>query len=170
MPHADRSRIHERPDRGRQVEEADQVGDSGARAAHGIRHLLMGERKLADEAAQRSSLLRRGELLALDVLDERDRDRLLIRQLANHPRNLAEPRELSRLPAALARDDLELMGKTGNRPDHDRLNDPVRLDRGGQFRERLLAQLAARLKRAAADRADRYGTRAGPVALTRVST
>ena len=62
----------------------------------------MRQRELFDQAFERPRLFGRGQLLALNVLDERDRDGLAVGELPNNDGNIGEARELCGLPAALA--------------------------------------------------------------------
>src|SRR2546429_479797 len=64
------------------------------------------EPALGDEAGECARLLERIEVLALDVLDEGDGDRSLIRDVADDRRDLREPGHLRGAPAPLAGDDL----------------------------------------------------------------
>jgi hypothetical protein len=54
-----------------QVEQAQQVAGGAARAAHGLRGLLVREPELVHQALQALRLFQRVEVLALDVLDQR---------------------------------------------------------------------------------------------------
>ena len=78
MPHADRLAI-DQLDHGRgQFEQPHQVGDRDARPADRLGHLLMGQGELIDETPERSRLLGRRQLFALNVLDQCEGKRLLI--------------------------------------------------------------------------------------------
>ena len=92
-------------------------------------------------------LFDRVQILALDILDQRDLKRLGIVELADDDGNLVEPGALRGTPAALAGDDLIALAV---RPDDDRLDQPARCDRLGEFLQRRLAEVAARLARDAA--------------------
>ncbi len=101
----------------------------------------MREIELRDESFQRTRLFERIEVLALNVLDERDRDRCLVGNVPDDGRDLPQPRHLCRPPAALTRDDLVALCLAGSgrsdRPDHDRLHHALRLDGVGQLLQRF---------------------------------
>ena len=94
-----------------------------ARAAYGVCHLFVREGEFLDQPLQGARLIRGVELLTLDILDERDRQRLLIVEFANDRWNLRESGELSSPESALARDHFELVRETGYRPNDERLNE-----------------------------------------------
>ena len=72
-------------------------------------------------------LLERIQVLALDVLDQRERERRLIGNVLHERRDLAQPCLLRRAPAALAGDDLEAAAIDG--PHEDRLHHPLLANR-----------------------------------------
>jgi hypothetical protein len=91
-----------------------------------------------------------------------DGDGFLIGELADDDRNLLETRELRGLPAAFAGDDFVAGLGARNVRDgahHDRLNDPVCLDRCREFLERLRRDRLAWLGRALLDRRERQRVR-----------
>ena len=65
----------------------------------------MRQAELLDQAQQRTGFFQGIEVFALDVLDERHGDRVLIGDIANDGGNLGKPRHLRRAPAPLAGDD-----------------------------------------------------------------
>ena len=86
---------------------------------------------IADQPAIGLGLLDRVEILALDILDERDLERLGVAEVADDRRNFVQPRPLRRPPAPFAGDDLEAMAV---RPDDDRLDDAARRRSTGRAR------------------------------------
>ena len=74
VTHLELAPLDECGDLRRQLEQAQQVRDRGARTADGIRRLLVRDAELADEPLERARLFERVQVLALDVLDERHRD------------------------------------------------------------------------------------------------
>jgi len=73
------------------------------RAAHGLRHFLVREPELVDEAPEARRLLDRVQVLALDVLDQADAPRAAsVGHLAHQGRKALQPRDLRGAPAALA--------------------------------------------------------------------
>jgi hypothetical protein len=168
VSHADRPAIDELDHGLGQLEESHQVGDRDARSADRLRHLLMGQRELVDETSQRSCLLRRRELLALNVLHQRKSERLGIGQLADDRRDFHEARKLRGLPAPVARDNLELVRKAGHRPYQDGLDESFGLDGFRKLFERLLSKLGAGLHAAAPDGCDGNRPDAGAVKAARL--
>ena len=63
-----------------------------------VRRLLVRHPELTDQAAERARLLERVQVLTLDVLDEGDRDRRLIRDAANERRDLRQSGHLRGTP------------------------------------------------------------------------
>src|SRR5690606_27722302 len=57
-----------------QVQQAQQVGDAGPGTADGIGGLLMGEAEFIGQSLERARLFQRIQVLALDVLDQGDRN------------------------------------------------------------------------------------------------
>src|SRR5262249_49190910 len=93
------------------------------------------------------------QILALDIFDQRERERSLIGHRANQGRNLFEARALGRAPAAFTGDDLEV--SSVDRAHQDWLHDALRLDRFGELRERGFVASRAWLIAAGANLVDR---------------
>ena len=106
VAHLELAFLDQRADGLRQVEQAQQVRHRRARAADGLGGLLVRELELADQARERERLLERVQVLALDVLDEGERDGMLVVDAPQHRRDLVQARHLRGAPAALAGDDL----------------------------------------------------------------
>ncbi len=116
----------------------------------------MGQVEFADQPIQRPRLFQRVQVFALDVLDERHRDRRLVRYLPDDGRDLLQTRHLGRTPAALAGNDFILDAAAPlDGPRNDRLHDALGPDRAGQVLERILANIHARLVLAALQQVDR---------------
>src|SRR5690606_7358076 len=130
-----------------------QVGHGGARLADRIGDLLVREFEFLLQARQRHRLLHRIEVFTLDVFDQRHGDGGFVRYLANHDRYLVETGQLAGAPAAFAGDDLVAVG--ANWSHHDGLHDTLCPDRVGEFFQRFLIHVAARLVFAALDEFDR---------------
>src|SRR5690606_34179691 len=102
------------------------------RAADGLRDLLVRQPELVGETVQRFGLLDRVQVFALQVLDQRDRERGLVVELANDDRDLLQAGAPRRVPAALAGDDLIGVAARGIGRAwsyDDRLQDPLLADR-----------------------------------------
>src|SRR5688572_27005469 len=82
----------------RQVEQAQQVRYRRARAADGLGGLLVRELELHDQAGKRERLLERVQVLALDVLDQGERDGVLVVDAPQHSRDLVQARHLRGAP------------------------------------------------------------------------
>src|SRR5215470_13000850 len=109
----------------------------------------MGEAEFVDESLDAVRFLERIEVFALDVLDERERERRLIGNVAHERRDLVEPCTSRREPPALSRDDLEAAAV--DRPDEYRLHDALALDGCGELVERCLVHARSRLVAPGAD-------------------
>jgi hypothetical protein len=131
-----------------QVEQAQQVAGGAARAAHGLRGLLVREPELVHQALQALRLFQRVEVLALDVLDQRHHGGGLVGHLAHQHRHLVQPGQARGAEAALAGDDFVARAGAGGRahgPHQDRLHHALALDALGQLVERALVHARARL-------------------------
>jgi hypothetical protein len=111
------------------------------------------ELEFLDEALQPVRLFDGVQVLALDVLDEADAERGLIRHFTHHCGNALEAREARRAPAPLAGEDLVIAAVYGAH--HDRLDHAAGADRVGKLRERGFIHARARLVLAGAQGCDR---------------
>ena len=91
---------------------------------------------VADHPVVHRRLVERREVLALEVLDDRDLERGVVVDLLDEGRDRLEAGGLRRAPAALAGDELELA--VVERPDEDGLEDAVLADGRGKLVERRL--------------------------------
>src|SRR5215470_15477124 len=94
------------------------------------------------------------QILPLKIFDERDLQELFVGALL--PDDDGDPLEAGLAcgpPAPFPRDDLELLAA---RDHYDRLHDSLLADRGGELREPLLPELAARLKTGGDKAVDRH--------------
>ncbi len=98
-------------------------------------------------------LLQRREVLALQVLDDRDLQRDVVVELLDERRDGRQPGHPRRPPATLAGHQLELVRPA--RPDEDGLEDAVFTDRGGQLLEGGHLELEARILGVGLDPVDR---------------
>jgi hypothetical protein len=153
MPHVDASGHQQVLDRLRKLQQPQQIGRGAARAADGLRRLLVGEGKLGDQPLHALRLFQGVEVLALDVLDERHGQRRLIGNVLDDHRHRGEPGHLRRTKTPLSGDDLELL--RGQRAHQDRLDDALLADGLGQLGQRLGVHARARLVAAGAQLGDR---------------
>lgn len=160
VPGREPAAVEQQLDRVRQVEQAERVGDVAPALAERARELVLGAVELLGEAAVALGLLDRGEVLALDVLDQRDLERGRVRELLDQHRHLVEPRRLGRAPAPLAGDDLVAPRLARVGADDQRLDHAALPDRVDQRRHRLVLEGLARLERARREVGDRQRRRA----------
>ena len=135
-----------------ELHEPQEIRDMGAAAPHLGGERLLREVELLEETRVRPRLLDGAEILALQVLDERDLARLRIVIGAHDGGDLREPRELRRAQAALARD--ELIAALGQTAHEDGLQDTVGPHRLLELLHRRLIELRTRLEPVRADVAD----------------
>jgi hypothetical protein len=116
----------------RKFEETEEVGDRGAVFAGALRHLFLGESEFAGEALVGVGLLDGIEILALEVLDDRDLHCLLVRDLADDGRDRGLACLLGSAPSALTGDELVASGDLAY---GDWLHDAGNLDGLSEFVE-----------------------------------
>ena len=104
--------------------------------------LLMGEPELVDQPPEAMRRLDRIEVLALQVLDERQLEPLLVVEVADDRRDAVQTGRRRRADAPLAGD--ELVAVEGLRHE-DRLEDAVLADAGDERGHLGIAEIAARL-------------------------
>src|SRR5216684_34877 len=124
----------------------------------------MGQTEFVDQPLDALRFLERIQVLALNILDQRQRQRRLIGYDADERRNLDEPRALGRKPAPLAGDDF--IPAAVDWPRQDRLHDALVANRLRELAERFLVHLRSRLIAARADLVERE--RAQRVASSRL--
>ena len=107
---------------------------------------------LVDHPVVHRGFVERRQVLALEVLDDRDLEGRVVVDLLDERRDRLEPGQPRRAPAALAGDDL--VGIRPERADEDRLEDAVFADRRGQLLERLGLEDHPRLFRIRLDLVD----------------
>ena len=117
---------------GDEVEQPERVRDGRARPADATGDLFVGEPELVDEPAEALGRFDRVEVLALQVLDQRDLELRAVVELADDRRDPLEAGRDGRSQAPLPGDELVAVDGLG---DEDRLQDPVLADARGQRRE-----------------------------------
>src|SRR3990170_26961 len=117
-------------DRLRQLEQAQAVGDGAAVLADPLRQLLLRPAELREQVLVRLGLLHRVQVVAQQVLDERELEALRVRGLPHERGDPVEPGQARRAPAALAGD--ELVARAQSAHDH-RLDHARRPDRGDKL-------------------------------------
>ena len=136
----------------REVEQAERVGDRRAGPPDARREAVLGEPEFVDELAVGIGRLDRVEILALEVLDERELELIAIGELAHERRDALEAGGLGRPQAPLAGDELVAVDRLGH---EDRLEDAVLGDARRERREAVRIEALARLMRVGLDPRDR---------------
>ena len=127
----------------RELGQPQQIAHRAARTADGRCSGVVRQLEFLDQARNALRLFERIEVFALNVLDQRQGERRLIRHAAHQRRNVLEARTLRGAPAAFAGDDLET--RAVDRAHQDRLHDALGLDRLRQLDERRFVHARARL-------------------------
>ena len=122
-----------------------------ARLVDDLAELFLGMAIKIDQLLVGVGLLDRVQILALDILDQRELGRRRIVDVADDRRDRVELRALRRAPAPLAGDDLEAVAVG---PQQDRLKHAALGDRFGELVERLFVELHPRLARVGPDPRD----------------
>jgi hypothetical protein len=135
-------------DVGRQLEEPQEIGDGATVLTRTVADILVTEVQFLCQALEGQGGLNRIEILALDVLDERDFEEAVILDFANYHRDGLQLGELGRSPSALSGDKLVSVAQAAY---HDRLNDAVCSDGLGEFVQALLMEGPAGLQRVGLD-------------------
>ncbi len=138
---------------GGEPEEPERVTHRRAVLADQPRHLLLRQRELRHQPLVPHGGVERGEVVALEVLDQREGEQRPVVGLLHHRGDLGPPQPLHRAPAALPGDQLVAPRRAG--PHHHRLEEARRGDRIGQLAELRLVEVAPRLVRVGADRGHR---------------
>ncbi len=145
MPLGEDARVDHLDDLVGQVEQPHSVRDVGAAASNPLGQDDAGHAQVVEQDGERSGLLDRAEVLADDVLDQRELERPgLVKRVVDEGRDGRLAREFGGAPPALSRDQLIAIL---DRPDDDRLQDPALPDRVRQRRQRRLIEALARLSR-----------------------
>src|SRR5439155_17480351 len=137
----------------RQIEQADAVRHRRLRASDAFCDLAEREAELVEQYRVGPRFLHRRQLLARDVLDQSEQQRVAVIRLAHDRGNRRMPGLTCRTPAALTRDDLVAPGRT--RPHEQRLDHALAADRLREPRARLGVEALAGLLRVGMDRVDR---------------
>src|SRR5690606_1944031 len=138
----------------RELEQAERVAHRDAALAHLVSDRFVGQAESIDELPVGERRLDRIEVLALDVLDERQLEaRSRVSGVPQDGRYGLEPGDAGGPQPSLTGD--QLVAAIGQGTDHDRLQDAVDRDRGRQLAELLFPECRARLVRIATDAIER---------------
>ena len=87
----------------RELSQSQIVGHRRATLTYGVSNFLVRHVEFFDQPLQCACLFNRVQILALDVLDQRESETRFVRDLANNGRDLSQARLLGSAPAPLAR-------------------------------------------------------------------
>lgn len=126
-----------------EFQEPKEVRNGGSIFACTLSDLIVAKVELLVQAIKGVSYFNRVQILALDVLDERDLHEPLVCEVLNDDGHVGERSQLRGAPAALSGDELiSVSGMT----DDDGLDDSVLSDGLGEFGEALRIEYLTRLK------------------------
>ena len=134
-----------------QAQEAQGIGYGDAASADLGGYVLLSEAKLFDELGVAFGFFDGVETFALKILDEHPLEDGGVVGFPDDDGDLFEADQLGRAPAAFASDQLEGVAVLAN---DERLKDALFADGVGEFSERFLGKVAARLERARMDTGD----------------
>ena len=126
-----------------ELEQPQRVADLGARAADALGELVVGAPEVLEQLAVGRRLLERVELGAVQVLQQRVAQHVVVVGVPHDRRDGGEAGLLGGAPAALAHD--QLVGVLAGAAHDDRLQQPDLADGVHQLGERLLLEDLARL-------------------------
>ena len=142
MPGCDTAILKEVLERLLELEETQSVGHCGAVFAGAIGNVFLRKLEFGHQALKGARLLNWVEVFALDVLNQRNLERLRFGNVADDSRNPRQGSALGGAPAALPRNELVASLVAS----HDqRLDDAIRAYRARQLLKRLFAKARARL-------------------------
>ena len=137
----------------REVQQAHAIGHGCATLANLLCDVFLPQSKFASQPRKGPGFLDRVQILALQILDEREFEDILVGRFAHNDRRFGESDALRRAPAAFARDDFEAVAAP---PDDQRLNDAVLFDALDELVDRLVGKVCARLERRRHDLSERH--------------
>ena len=127
-----------------QFQQPHAIGDRRAALADFLRDILLPQAEFLGQPREGQRFFDRVQVLALQVLDERELQHLLVGRRADNGRRLQQADLARRAPAALPGDELILAIPL---PHDERLDDAVLADGIDQLLQLLAAELRARLER-----------------------
>ena len=105
----------------------------------------MGHREFIDQALQPLRFFQRVKVFALDVFNQRHRQRGFIRNFTDQRRHFFQSGHLGSTPATFTRDDFVTLFAIIQRTHQNRLHQPAGTNRSRQFFQRALVHPRARL-------------------------
>ena len=128
----------------RQLQQPHAIGHGRATLADFLRDVFLAQAKFLGEAGEGVRFFDRVEVFALEILDERELEDILVGSFADDDRRFHEPNLLRSTPAAFTGD--ELVGIPAL-PGNERLDDAVLLDGSDELLEMFVAENGTRLER-----------------------
>ena len=145
---------------GRQVQQAEGIGDVRAGTAYLARQLLVRRPEIIEQLLVRGGLFQRIELLAVQVLDQSVAQQVGVGGLTDDGRDHGQAGSLAGPPAPLTHD--QLIVARHHHADHDRLKKAYFPDGGCKLVQRLLVKGTPRLTRIGGDGAGGQLLEVGP--------
>ncbi len=131
MSHLKLARLQHRPYLVGQIEQAQQVTDTGARSSNSLRCLLVRQVEFTNQSLKCSCFFKRVKVLSLNVFNQCCRNGRIVVNITHDRWNFCQSCQLRSTPTPFAGDDLValhfavlLFERTRN----DRLHDPLRFD------------------------------------------
>ncbi len=149
VPRREHAGRHAPLHRRRQTQQPQGVGDLRAGAPDALGQLVVRAVEVLEQLVVGRGLFQRVELSAVQVLQQRVQQHLLVVGRPDDRWDLRQARLTAGAPAPLAHD--ELVALRAHLADHDRLEEADLLDRGHQLGEGVLVELGARLPRVGGD-------------------
>src|SRR5207249_11536378 len=129
----------------RQFQKAQGVSNDRAAFAHFGGDFLLRQLKLLDQLRITLCFLDRIEILALEVLNQRQLKHGPVISFSQDDRHFGQPKQLGGAPSPFTSDKLEMAVSL---PNNERLHDALLLNRIGQFAQGFCREIFSRLKRA----------------------
>ncbi len=129
----------------RQFQQPQRVGDIAAALADDLRNLVLAVAEFVHQRAIAFRLFERIEIGALDVLDDRELQRLGVGRFDDDDGHFVQAGALRRAPAAFAGDDLVSVDGAADRARDDRLDDAALAQRSDKFVELGIGESAPRI-------------------------
>ena len=156
MPHLQLALNDKVAQRGRQIKQTHHISDVAARFFDDNRKRGLAMAELVGKPLIGFGFFDRVQVLALDILDQRNFERFTVVKITDNRRNVMNLRLLRRTPASFARNNLITAVK---RPHDNRLDHAVTLDALCKLDQPIFGKIAARLGRIGgniSNRDDRY--------------
>ena len=145
MPNRQPAVVQQGEHRRGELQEPEGIRDGRAVTSHRIGHVLLREVELGDESFVPAGFVHGGQIVALQVLDQRERQHGAVVHLALHGGDLLPAERLAGTQPPLAGDQLEAAASRRRLPHDDRLQQTRLADRRRELVELCGVDVAARL-------------------------